>query len=75
MHYNANMSLPLFTQRYPQNSQHFNELVSAQVSSALAEDIGTGDLTASLISETALAIATIISRENAVICGIDWVNA
>ena len=42
---------------------------------ALAEDIGAGDLTAALVPAAHQTQATIISRENAVICGIDWVNA
>ena len=68
-------SSPLFTQQFPRGSQPFNDLVTQNVSAALAEDIGSGDLTASLIPATQQAQATIISRENAVICGIDWANA
>lgn len=41
---------------------------------ALAEDIGTGDVTCDLIDETSISSATIISREDAIICGIAWVN-
>ena len=69
------MPWSLFTQHYPSGSQAFYDLVNYQVASALAEDIGTGDLTASLIKADSDAHATIISRENAVICGQDWVNA
>jgi nicotinate-nucleotide pyrophosphorylase (carboxylating) len=43
-----------------------------QVSLALAEDMGTGDLTAALIPEQAHSEARVISREQAVICGRDW---
>jgi len=68
------MSLPLFTQQYPRSSQQFNSLVNKQVEAALAEDIGSGDLTASLVPDTQTT-ATIICREQAVICGTDWVNA
>lgn len=68
-------SSPLFTQQFPRGSQAFNDLVNANVALALAEDIGTGDLTAALIPASQQAQATIISRENAVICGIDWANA
>ena len=46
-----------------------------QVALALAEDIGAGDLTASLISEYERARATLICREDAVACGRDWINA
>lgn len=69
------MSTPLFTQQYPRGSEAFNTLVQKNVKEALSEDIGTGDFTAMLIPETRQAVATIISRESAIICGIDWVNA
>ena len=68
-------STALFTQKFPRGSQAFNDLVCANVALALAEDIGTGDLTAALIPAAQQAQATIVSRENAIICGIDWVNA
>ncbi|BCM25749.1 carboxylating nicotinate-nucleotide diphosphorylase [Methyloradius palustris] len=45
------------------------------VRDALAEDISTGDLTAQLIPATQIAHATLISRENAVICGLPWLEA
>jgi nicotinate-nucleotide pyrophosphorylase (carboxylating) len=66
---------PIFTQLFPRSSQAFNDLVARNVALALAEDISTGDLTAQLIPANQNAEATIISRENAVICGQDWVNA
>jgi nicotinate-nucleotide pyrophosphorylase (carboxylating) len=44
------------------------------VQRALDEDVGTGDLTASLVPPTARATATIICREAAVICGRPWVD-
>ncbi len=74
-YYNRIMTTPLFTQHYPRHSDAFNRLVLAQVASALKEDIGTGDLTAQLISADQPAQATIISRESAVICGQDWFAA
>ena len=67
--------VPLFTQQYPRGSQAFTDLVNQSVALALAEDVGDGDLTASLIPANQQANATIISREDAVICGIDWVDA
>jgi len=69
------MSSTLFTQRFPLGSQAFIDIVKHNVKQALAEDIGSGDLTAALVPATQQAQASIISRENAVICGIDWVNA
>jgi nicotinate-nucleotide pyrophosphorylase (carboxylating) len=44
------------------------------VKHALAEDIGTGDITAQLIAEQTQAEATIISREPAVLAGVGWAN-
>ena len=44
------------------------------VQRALDEDVGTGDLTASLVPPTARVTATIICREAAVICGRPWVD-
>ena len=44
------------------------------VAAALAEDVGAGDLTTSLISKDAVVGATIIAREPLVLCGEEWVN-
>lgn len=48
--------------------------IALTVSRALAEDIGSGDITASLIAADAEALASIISREHAVLCGTPWAN-
>lgn len=42
------------------------------VTRALAEDVGSGDVTAQLIPEERIGVATVISREAAVICGRPW---
>ncbi len=68
------MDSPLFVQNYPRGSEQFNDLVNRQVKDALIEDIGSGDLTATLVLNQQTS-ATIISRQTAIICGIDWVNA
>lgn len=44
------------------------------VRTALAEDIQTGDITAELIPANDVMQAIVITREEAVICGVDWVN-
>ncbi|CAA0114747.1 Nicotinate-nucleotide pyrophosphorylase [carboxylating] [BD1-7 clade bacterium] len=44
------------------------------VQQALAEDIGDGDITAELIPATQIMRARIITRDDATICGRDWVN-
>ena len=49
--------------------------IEANVRRALAEDIGSGDITARLIPAERLAKATIITRDNAVISGTAWVDA
>lgn len=49
--------------------------IEATVRRALAEDVGSGDITARLIPEERLAHATVITREDAVICGTAWVDA
>jgi nicotinate-nucleotide pyrophosphorylase (carboxylating) len=45
------------------------------VNAALEEDIGSGDLTAQLIPADKHASATVITREDAIICGAPWVDA
>ena len=44
------------------------------VTAALAEDIGSGDVSAALVPPSELAAATIVCRQPAVLCGIPWVN-
>lgn len=44
------------------------------VQNALAEDIGSGDITAALISASTQSTAQVISREDAVLCGTAWFN-
>jgi len=48
------------------------ENIKDNVRLALAEDLGTGDLTAALIPETARASASVVVREDAVLCGTAW---
>jgi nicotinate-nucleotide pyrophosphorylase (carboxylating) len=45
------------------------------VRAALAEDIGTGDITADLIPEERQAHAAVIAREPAILCGMAWFDA
>lgn len=46
--------------------------ITASVQQALNEDIGHGDITATLIPADSCAKATIISREAAILCGQQW---
>lgn len=48
---------------------------AADAARALAEDVGTGDLTASLIDAATTGRARVIARESAVICGRPWADA
>lgn len=50
------------------------EAIYRQVRAALEEDIGPGDITASLIPADEHGRAEIITREDAVLCGIPWVD-
>lgn len=50
------------------------EAVAADVRRALDEDVGSGDLTAALVPAERQALATIVCREAAVICGEPWVT-
>lgn len=46
--------------------------IARTVARALEEDVGTGDVTAALLPEAAAARARVVSREEAVLCGIAW---
>jgi nicotinate-nucleotide pyrophosphorylase (carboxylating) len=49
--------------------------VQDNVRAALAEDIGSGDITAALIPASAMATARVITREDGILCGRAWVDA
>ena len=46
--------------------------IEESVQLALAEDIGLEDITASIIPAEEISFASVICREPAIICGIDW---
>ena len=48
--------------------------IHRSVREALSEDIGTGDITAELLPAEKSSTATVITREDCVVCGIDWFN-
>jgi nicotinate-nucleotide pyrophosphorylase (carboxylating) len=50
------------------------EAIERNVREALAEDIGTGDITAQLIPTDTRGRALVITRENAVLCGRPWAD-
>lgn len=47
-------------------------VIRSDVARALAEDIGSGDVTASLVPKNHLAHACVVTREAAVLCGSAW---
>ena len=51
------------------------ELARADAARALAEDVGSGDLTAGLVPPQRRARARVLARESAVICGAPWAEA
>lgn len=54
---------------------HLLKTIDEVVMQALNEDIGKGDLTASLIPEESMSKTRVITREEAVICGTCWFNS
>ena len=58
------MTVPILN--VPQSS------IEESVNMAIHEDIGDGDITAQLIPEDEIAIATVITREDCVLSGMDW---
>lgn len=57
------------------SSDAYRGAITLNVETALSEDIGGGDITAELIAADSQARARIITRQDAVIAGCDWVNA
>lgn len=55
-----------------QNDKALEAEIERNVSAALAEDVGSGDLTAQLVPAGIVTQATVISREDAVLCGTAW---
>ena len=58
----------------PERIKPSDEVVLANVRAALAEDVGSGDITAALIPAADTAHARVITRENGVLCGRPWVD-
>jgi len=56
------------------DAERITEAVTHNVASALKEDIGSGDLTAALVSADAVAGAQIVAREACVVAGQPWVD-
>lgn len=63
------------TSRFDFSAASVAELARADARRALEEDVGSGDLTAALVPAGKRAVARVITRENAVLCGAPWVEA
>ena len=50
------------------------DVIAENVRAALAEDVGTGDLSARLVPAAQMARARVITRERAIVCGQAWVD-
>jgi len=57
-----------------QLSDKLRQSIGTTVATALAEDVGDGDLTASLVDADAVVGATIIARESLLLAGQPWVD-
>ncbi len=55
------------------DERSFHATVTDNVRLALAEDVGSGDVSAALIDPDAVATARVITRDAGVICGLLWV--
>ena len=58
----------------PDSIHALEETITADVRRALAEDVGTGDLTAALVPENKAVRARLLTRQDAVLCGTEWFN-
>lgn len=63
------------TQSFDFSAAAVAQLAQSDVARALAEDMGGGDLTASLLDADCPTRARVLVRESAVICGAPWVEA
>lgn len=57
------------------NDSDIAQAIKANVTAALAEDFGRGDLTAQLLAADQQTDATLITREQAILCGKPWFEA
>ncbi|HEX4943015.1 MAG TPA: nicotinate-nucleotide diphosphorylase (carboxylating), partial [Usitatibacteraceae bacterium] len=58
----------------PDSLHSLEEAITTDVHRALAEDVGTGDLTAALLPPDRIVRARLLTRQDAVLCGTEWFN-
>ena len=56
----------------PPDHANLAQYISTSVATAIAEDVGSGDLTAALVPASQGANARIVTREDCVVCGQPW---
>jgi nicotinate-nucleotide pyrophosphorylase (carboxylating) len=66
---------PLYSDVRAQYGAAFDAAVLRNVADALAEDVGSGDLTGRLVPADTVRDARIVVREQAVLCGVPWFAA
>ena len=66
---------PLFAEIRAQYGDAFDAALARNVADALAEDVGSGDVTGRLVPADEMRDARIIVREAAVLCGVPWFEA
>jgi len=59
---------------HPIDPDSLNQAVFNNVTQALLEDLGAGDISASLIGADTRASARVITREPGIFCGAAWIN-
>jgi nicotinate-nucleotide pyrophosphorylase (carboxylating) len=62
------------TEMNPDIDENLGHAIQENVAAAIAEDIGSGDLTANLVPLASTVSASIFTRENAVMAGRPWVD-
>jgi nicotinate-nucleotide pyrophosphorylase (carboxylating) len=72
---------PLLEKQSASQIEKLQQDINKTIAWALCEDLGAStipnasdDITAMLIPETEQAIATVITREDCIVCGVAWVN-
>lgn len=60
---------------FPITNADLQNALQRNVAEALAEDVGTGDVTGLLVPENDIVQARVIVREEAVLCGAPWFDA
>ncbi|MEQ5856888.1 carboxylating nicotinate-nucleotide diphosphorylase [Halomonas sp. YLB-10] len=59
---------------YRIDSQALSEAITRNVTMALEEDVGNGDITAQLVAPNCQGEARITAKEGATLCGVAWVD-